>query len=591
MTAQTAHPATAAAFATDLSLAQEYVEDLAEGPRLALARAFCYRVVETWWSVVASDTQVLRALLHPFPAARLTSALSRLATRIGSSMGCLEADSAGYHIGLTYTGMLSTSYRAAHGVYYTPPPLGERLLNLAAASGVDWRTARVLDPACGGGAFLAPIARRIVEACGWCEPRIALQNVAARLRGYELDPFAAWLSQVTVDAVLLPLTVATRRPLPELVSVRDTLRSDRNGEHFDLVVGNPPYRRIRLDSPERKRFARSLFGHANLYGLFTEVAIDFAKPGGVIAFVTPTSFLAGEYYKKLRALIATEAPPVSIDFIQSRDDFFDDVLQEALLATYRRKAVVSRVAISEIAPLDETNLLVRRVGEASLPDDRSEPWILPRDRDKVPLASALETMKSRLTDWGYSVSTGPLVWNRYKAQLTTRKGRSRYPIIWAESVSANGRFSWSYERRNHAPLCEIRAGDEWMVVRSGCVLVQRTTAKEQHRRLIAAVLPDEFVALHQAVVVENHLNMIRARTSPKVSHAVLAAFLNSPIVDRAFRCVSGSVAVSAYELESLPLPAPEALGRLSELVAAGSDRETIELECEKLYGADGQTVG
>jgi hypothetical protein len=30
--------------------------------------------------------------------------------------------------------------------------------------------------------------------------------------------------------------------------------------------------------------------------------------GGIIGFVTPTSFLAGEYYKRLRQLIVSEAP-------------------------------------------------------------------------------------------------------------------------------------------------------------------------------------------------------------------------------------------------------------------------------------------
>ena len=42
-------------------------------------------------------------------------------------------------------------------------------------------------------------------------------------------------------------------------------------------------------------------------------------------------------------------------------------------------------------------------------------------------------------------------------------------------------------------------------VADACILVQRTTAKEQARRLIAAELPSEFVHQHRGVVVENHL--------------------------------------------------------------------------------------
>jgi len=54
------------------------------------------------------------------------------------------------------------------------------------------------------------------------------------------------------------------------------------------------------------------------------------------------------------------------------------------------------------------------------------------------------------------------------------------------------------------------------------------------------------------------------------------------VADRAFRCVSGSVAVSAYELEALP--APGALGGLARLVRARASRQRIEAECDRLYG-------
>ncbi|HEY6235930.1 MAG TPA: Eco57I restriction-modification methylase domain-containing protein [Candidatus Elarobacter sp.] len=567
-------------------MARERAEALDDTDRLALARTFGYHVVVAWWNAFAGDSTMagLRELFEPVRPIRMSRAMTVLAEKIGRSLAALDAESAAYHVGLTYIGMLSRAHRAAHGIYYTPPLLGARLLDQATIAGVDWATARVLDPACGGGAFLAPVARRIVDTLGACEPRILLQNVAQRLRGYEIDPFAAWLSQVTLDAVLLPVARECGRRLPNVVTVCDSLLSRPSHELFDLVIGNPPYKRVRLDTIERRRFERSLFGHANLYGLFTDVAIRQTKPGGVIAYVTPTSFLAGEYYKKLRALLEREAPPFSIDFLAAREGVFDEVLQETLLATYRRGAARDRVRIHEIAPIDEMNLFVESAGDAPLPSDPSHPWTLPRNRDQVALAATLTSMSHRLADWGYTVSTGPLVWNRYKPQLMQRVARNRYPIVWAEAVTTEGQFVWRADKRNHVPYCEIRPGDEWMTVKKPCVLLQRTTAKEQYRRLIAAPLPADFIKRHEAVVVENHLNMIRPVVpKPAVSSSVLASFLNSGAADRAFRCVSGSVAVSAYELESMPLPAPDELAALSRLVASGADRRTIDVECERLY--------
>jgi adenine-specific DNA-methyltransferase len=197
----------------------------------------------------------------------------------------------------------------------------------------------------------------------------------------------------------------------------------------------------------------------------------------------------------------------------------------------------------------------------------------------------LADMPRRLSDWGYGVSTGPLVWNRFKAQLCARPGKNTFPLIWAEAVSSDGQFVYRAAKRGHQPYFRIERGDEWLLVSIPCVLVQRTTAKEQSRRLIAAEMPRSFIRKYGSVVVENHLNMIRPEPTqlPKVSPAVLAAVLNSSIVDDAFRCISGSVAVSAFELEALPLPASDDMAAIKDLLGRGAERATIEAHIRALY--------
>jgi len=76
--------------------------------------------------------------------------------------------------------------------------------------------------------------------------------------------------------------------------------------------------------------------------------------------------------------------------------------------------------------------------------------------------------------------------------------------------------------------------------------------------------------------------------APAVAPKVLSMFLNSEVVDRAFRCLSGSVAVSAYELEALPLPPPEALAPIAELIKSGVDRPVVERACSRLFGLSEQ---
>jgi len=578
---------TARAFKAGRVSGKAFTASVAEPDRLAAARVFIHSLVAAWWSALNlgdREPVPLRELFEPLGAAQLPASVLALAARLGEEAASLETNVAAYQIGLAYSGMLPSEHRAELGIYYTPPALTARLISRATDAGVDWTRCRVLDPACGGGAFLAPVAQRIVDELPACNPRVLLENIAARLRGYEIDPFGAWLSQVSLEAVLLPVCRDANCSSPVLVRVCDSLKRRPPRERFDLVIGNPPYGRVRLDPNQRERFKRSLYGHANVYGLFTDLALQFVKSGGVIAYVTPTSFLAGEYFKNLRRLLGGSAPPENIDFVDVRKGVFDDVLQETLLATYREGAAAGQVSIHEIALTGAGGLTIERAGSFSLPVDHSLPWLLPRNRGQAPLVAVLARMSHRLADWGYAVSTGPLVWNRYKDQLAHERGRMRYPLVWAEAVTADGRFVWRAKKKNHAPFFEMRAGDDWLVSDAPCVLVQRTTAKEQHRRLIAAALPARFINRHRSVVIENHLNMLRPIADPPpVASDVLAAFLNSGAADRAFRCVSGSVAVSAYELEALPLPAPEALRELAQLVRGKARRSQVEAACAGLY--------
>jgi adenine-specific DNA-methyltransferase len=175
--------------------------------------------------------------------------------------------------------MLPDALRTRLGIYYTPPALSARLLNMATEAGIDWRTCRVLDPACGGGAFLGPAALRMAHALQGNPAQAILTSIAERLRGFEVDSFAGWLSQTFLEIALADLAKASGTPVPHIVRVCDSLEQTPGKERFDLVIGNPPYGRVTLPPVVRERYKRSLYGHANLYGVFTDLALRRTAPG------------------------------------------------------------------------------------------------------------------------------------------------------------------------------------------------------------------------------------------------------------------------------------------------------------------------
>jgi len=582
--------------ALDHSVARLLATTVADGNRLSFARSFTLAAARAYGAALglqsAVDDGPRDIALIPLGAPAADAA-----AEFGAALNRLTAADAVYLLGCVYMSALPPEFRASHGVFYTPPEIVRHTLDMAERAGVDWRHVRCLDPSAGGGAFVIEMIRRIRISLAGTEPALILSQIATRVRGYDLDPFGAWLAQTAAHFAVRDLETAAGRRLPPIVHVRDSLdvRPEDRGA-FGLVSSNVPFGRVTLPPERRAFYARSTYGHANLYGLFVDAGLHYAEHQGVVAYVMPTSMLSGLYYQSLRTLLAKEAPPHEITFVTERSGIFEDALQETMLATYRkgrrtRTGTVRFVTIETRGSTDDqagrSDGPASLAGSFSLPADRNAPWLLPRTAAQAALAGRLRSMKFRLASYGYSVSTGPLVWNRHKPQFHADHAAGAMPVIWAEAVTSDGRFIWRADRRNHRPWFVPKPPkDDWLIVDHACVLLQRTTAKEQSRRLIAAELPESFIEKHGGgVIIENHLNMIRAPAArPAVPPAVIAAVLNSQAADAAFRCISGSVAVSAFELEAMPLPPPATMRKVARLLKARAPAADIEAAIATAYG-------
>lgn len=515
-----------------------------------------------------------------------------LADEICQHLSKIELNMASYLLGSIYTVMLPKEFRSAYGVFYTPPSLTERLLDMAEKAGINWGTARVIDPACGGGAFLAPVARRMVKTLDGLSPEKIVDSIKQRLYGLEIDSFSAWMTEVFVEAALRK----ELNDLPELnskgfVRVCNSLKETEDlYSNFDLVIGNPPYGRIKLNTEDREKWERGLYGHANLYGLFIDLALRLINKKGSVAYITPTSFLGGQYFKSLRRLILHEAPPIEINFIAKREGVFADVLQETLLAVYQRTSLYDHTSVAFLDVKEDGIVDVTHGGEYQLYRGCDNPWYLPRNKSQKEAVSFIEAACYRLADIGFEVSTGPLVWNRHKDRLLENKRQGAVPLIWAEAIDpdGSGTFTFKTSGKNHVPWYIPYSDKDPNIITKSCVLLQRTSSIEQQRRLAAAVIPQEFIDDNGgAVCIENHINMIKPMTGviPKISAMTLAIFLNTRTADQIFRCINGSTAVSAYELENMPIPSLNSFVALEELLIGDElpSIETIENTVKEMY--------
>lgn len=513
-----------------------------------------------------------------------------LSNEMAKLLSDLDINSAGYYIGNIYTTLLPKKHRAKIGAYYTPPVLVDRLMSTIDNNNFDWSNSKIIDPACGGAAFLGALSIHLIEKLSNKYNEKEIVNIINKnLSGYEIDSFAAWISQTLLELSTFPYFKEKGIKINKIVHVQDSLDIDNSlYDSFDLVIGNPPYGKIKLNDNLKLKYKRSLYGHANLYGLFMDLAVRLAKKNGYVAFVTPTSFLGGHYFKKLRELLVDKAPLVNIDFIEDRNGVFSDVLQETALATFcKSKDSNNTSSVNEIKTSNSlNNIEVNLVGSFKLNKNTDKPWLLPRTKKQLCSFYKAVNMNLYLADYGYEINTGQLVWNRHKSQLRRKYNRSYYPLIWAESILPDGKFLFQARRKNHVPYIKVKSDQQYLITNEESILVQRTTSKEQDKRIIAAILDKSFLNKYtNGVVIENHINIIKKKKDSILSIEGLNYLLNSKEVDEIFRCISGSVAVSAYEINSIPLPPFNDILKLEDLISKNKNKKTIDDYITKIYGA------
>ena len=149
-------------------LLSEHARAYAEHTQIALAEAVVIRAVQQYWIRLARHELLIPS--PPREASPLPIAISRAAERLGEVASQLPVPHAAYQLSLIYTSLLPPRWRSTHGIFYTPPALVERLFEQAEGAGLQWASARILDPAAGAGAFLVFAALRLSKELAGSSP-------------------------------------------------------------------------------------------------------------------------------------------------------------------------------------------------------------------------------------------------------------------------------------------------------------------------------------------------------------------------------------------------------------------------------------
>lgn len=226
-------------------------------------------------------------------------------------------------------------------------------------------TVRLLDPACGSGAFLIEAFDQLHAAY------LASNDRLEELRGhrtlFDLDKrilennlYGVDLNEEAIEICRLSLWIKTAERGKALTSLDHTIQVGNSlvadpalcakafdwqvafpevfkAGGFDVVVANPPYVRQELLGPI-KPYLESAYkvyhGMADLYVYFYELGLRLLKPGGLLSFIVTNKWMKSSYGEPLRRFFSEHAWVESVvDFGHAKQIFEEaDVFPSIIIA-------------------------------------------------------------------------------------------------------------------------------------------------------------------------------------------------------------------------------------------------------------------
>jgi adenine-specific DNA-methyltransferase len=464
---------------------------------------------------------------------------------------------------------LDPARRVELGQFLTPTPIAKFMASMFEAKR---RSIRILDAGAGVGSLTAAV---VGEVCTRQHHPVTISVCA-----YELDrALVEYLSQTMNLCKQLCDHLGIQfeneiKSVDFIQSVGSTLSAPLFEEpgRFDLAILNPPYRKINSDSDIRQVLRSAGIETSNLYTGFVSLVARLLVEGGELVAITPRSFCNGPYFRSFREDFLSRMVFKRLHVFESRNALFcdDDVLQENIIfRALRGSESTSTVALSISGQPNEESVTLRHAQPEELvhPGDPELFIHIVSDDVDQQVAQRMAALTCTLPDLGLSVSTGRVVDFRAKRFLRSYPQDDCAPLIYPCHFK-DGLIAWPKLNAKKPNAIAISPETRDTLVPKGAyVLTRRFSAKEEPRRVVAAIY-DPALVPERLVGFENHLNYYHhgGNGLPTDLARGLVAYLNSTFVDAYFRQFNGHTQVNAADLRNLRYPSARQLERLGEKV-------------------------
>lgn len=347
------------------------------------------------------------------------------------------------------------------------------------------------------------------------------------------------------------------------------------GEHYDMIIGNPPYMKIAKESPEAKNMSEVCYGAPNLYFLFWAMSIQNLKNDNELVYIIPRSWTSGAYFERFREYMFRYCAITNIHLFGSRDKIFDgeSVLQETMIIKIKKtrvKPLFIEMSFSETS--DFSDIRHYKVEYNTIVAQNHFVFLVTSAED-AKILSRVNSQTNTLESDNLKMRTGIIVDFRTRDVLRDNEENGSYPLFYSSHIK-NGRIAWPTGRKAEYIMTERKG---YLQENTDYLFVKRFTSKEEKRRLQCGIYLKAEHSNYRYISTQNKINYIKCE-NPEIAYG-LFVLLNSTLYDSYYRILNGSTQVNSTEINLMPVPSKEAIQKMGrELIGM----ELTEQNCNNI---------
>lgn len=379
-----------------------------------------------------------------------------------------------------------------------------------------------------------------------------------------------------------------------------------DSEKYDIIIANPPYKKIKKDAIESVIMQDIIHGQPNIYFLFMAMSACLLKEHGELIFIVPRSFSSGSYFTYFRKYFLEKVKISNIHLFASRETIGgakDSILQETIIL-HAKKTFKTPETITITESYDDACHIHKKLNvdyNICVKNDDNHFLFFPSSESDIKVLNFVNNWPSSFSKLGYKMKTGIVVDFREKDWLKVSAEKNTIPLLWSYNFKDN-RIVFPVTNIIGKPQYLLNTKDtiRLQMKKSNYLLLKRFTSKEENKRLQCALLFEDDFPSYDSFSTENHLNFITKLSCPMTKEELYGLFvlINSNYLDQYFRILNGSTQVNANEINSFPLPSYEIIIELGKKVMAIPSIANIncdllieeQVESKKLYSQGGNSI-